>query len=430
MEVIFLSVIDRFDEFDDDEDDPSPLLPRDDRVWRHPSEMAGNFNSKDERILSQRRWLTGEPSKASAWTAGIVGALLASGLVLLGTHLATALSVKPPAPKHISASKVASTLPILGAVSYQGIPIIDNEIGTGLSAAMDKTVAIVTQSIVSIQAGFGTQQIYADGLILSSSGVIVTPATSVLGAQSIIVTTSGRTSYVGKIVGTDKNIYPYNSDLAVIKIEASGLAPVPLDNQEPLSTHQLVMALDVQNGRENVLTTTIHSLDTSQPHQWSSLIDSMTLNPTTGALVPGTAILDDSGGVVALVAGMNGHYPIAIPSSLITPTTNNIIMHKKILRGWLGIIATDTDAVTSSHYGQQGVLISSVYPHSAAAKYGLLKGELILNIDGVQVHTVNALMAQLYTKPPGAKVELVLLRKNRLIAKYVILADSPNSFKQ
>ena len=78
------------DDFDDARDDVSdddwgaPLLPPDDRLWRHPSELGSNAMPISAEALSARRsWMASTPSRAGAWSAGIVGALLATGVVLI-----------------------------------------------------------------------------------------------------------------------------------------------------------------------------------------------------------------------------------------------------------------------------------------------------------------------------------------------------------
>ncbi len=419
-------MVGRFEEFDNDEDKPSPFLPQDDRIWRHPSEIFKS--SADERIVSQDTWLAKEPSRASAWTAGIVGAVLATGLVLLGTRLATVFTTRLPTHSTAVADKKVTASPILGASNYENSIIVNQQKEMSLSPSINQEIASVGQSMVTIQASFGTRQVYVNGIIVSPNGLIVTPASSVAKASSIIVTTSQRAPYVGTIVGTDMDVLPYNSDLAVIKIKAEGLRAATLDTQEPVTTNQLVLALTINNWQESILTTTIHSLNTQEGQSWGYLIDSMTINSPTTRLTPGTAILDDSGGVVALVVGGNQKYSVAIPTSLIRPITTDIVYHKGVLRGWLGIVATDytNKNTASTSYGEQGVLISSVYKNSAAAKYGLKSGEIIISADNQATSTVNSLMGLLYTKSPGTKIKLLLLYQNKLIRKVVTLASSPN----
>jgi S1-C subfamily serine protease len=353
--------------------------------------------------------LNREPSKASAWTAGIVGALLASGLVLVGTHLAAALT----SPTSHQTSK-ALTAPVLGAEA--GINA-NEQAGFNLSPGMSSAVSSVAKSMVNIQANFGAKPSYVDGLIISQNGLIVAPATSVAGTTSIIVTLNNQVSYVGTVIGID-NGRPYNSDIALIQINAKGLQPAPLDTQEPTSNHQIVLALNVQSGNEQVIATTINALDSPQTgHLYQQLIDSIVLSPTPQKLIPGTAILDDTGGVVAFVVGSNKTYPVAIPSWLIKPVVNVIAIHKTPLKGWLGVVATNYTL-------GRGVLIDTVYPHSAAAQYGILPGDVIISIDGQPTDTVNSLMAHLYTKPPGSSVSMVVIRDNRMLTIKPVLGSS------
>lgn len=339
---------------------------------------------------------------------------MASGVVLLGTHLATALTAKTT---NVAQADTTSTVPILGAASSYAAPAL----GGHMSLSPDISLAVnsVAESMVTIQANFGAKQSYMDGLVISQNGLIVAPATSVAGAASIIVTLYNKTSYVGNIVGID-NSKPYNSDLAVIHIEANGLHPVPLDEEEPVANHQMVLALNIQAAKEQVLATTINSLDSPQTKNWSRLVDSIVISPTPQGLTPGTAILDDAGGVVAFVLGNNQKYPIAVPAWLIKPVTNVLIMHKTVLKGWLGVVATNYTL-------RKGVLIDSVYRHSAAAAYGLLPGDVIIALDNQPTDTVNSLMARLYTKPPGSTVRLLVIRGNKIMPMKLVLGSSTAS---
>src|SRR6202162_147754 len=94
------SVVAPGDDFDDIPEDTlaGPLLPPEDRLWRHPSELGQSGQSVRAEALSARRsWMAATPSRAGAWSAGAVRAEIATGVVLVGGHLTPLLS--PSAPK-------------------------------------------------------------------------------------------------------------------------------------------------------------------------------------------------------------------------------------------------------------------------------------------------------------------------------------------
>ena len=96
-----------FDESFDDDDGASPLLPPEDRIWRHPSEIASQPPALVAEVSAAReRWLSRTPTRSGAWSAGVVGAVLATGVVLVGTHLTVWLG--HPAP--VAARTVSTTL--------------------------------------------------------------------------------------------------------------------------------------------------------------------------------------------------------------------------------------------------------------------------------------------------------------------------------
>ncbi|MGH9298924.1 MAG: hypothetical protein ACRDZT_03310, partial [Acidimicrobiales bacterium] len=97
------------------------MLPPEDRIWRHPSELAVNASPPMEQTLAaRRRWMLSTPTRAGAWSAGMVGALLATGVVLVGTHMTGWLtqnrsSLLPPAS---SAQSPAVTLTSVAAPEW------------------------------------------------------------------------------------------------------------------------------------------------------------------------------------------------------------------------------------------------------------------------------------------------------------------------
>jgi len=127
-------------EFDEplDEGPRPPLLPPEDRLWRHPSEFGASHPSLPlDPVAVQRSWLLSHPSRRSALTAGVVGALLATGVVALGTHLADSMTgIGHPAVTNIA--ELQSTTAITTSAS--------RDLGADLAA----TVTRVSAAMVSV----------------------------------------------------------------------------------------------------------------------------------------------------------------------------------------------------------------------------------------------------------------------------------------
>jgi hypothetical protein len=131
-------------EFDDglEEEPASPLLPPEDRLWRHPSEIAAHGRSLSEEALNARsRWLSSTPTRAGAWSAGVIGAVLATGVVLVGTHLTTWIDhgsapAKPALAVDLPMVATSTTLASIVAPKLEsrtGVEAIGRKVADGLA---------------------------------------------------------------------------------------------------------------------------------------------------------------------------------------------------------------------------------------------------------------------------------------------------------
>src|SRR6266851_4576424 len=186
-------------EFGDDErSDSAPLLPPDDRLWRHPSEIAGDHSTMRLDATDVRnRWLEREPTRATAWTAGLVGALLATGIVLVGTHLATVLTKSPVAEQTAASSVIPASLP--GTT----VPVTISH-GYGLGAALSGSILGLGRATVSIHAFRESIEVASLGVVLRPGGIVIAAASALEGASSILVEPPyGATELVATIVASD-----------------------------------------------------------------------------------------------------------------------------------------------------------------------------------------------------------------------------------
>ncbi len=201
-------MVERGDDFDDahEEDWNSPLLPPEDRLWRHPSEMGEHALQVSPEALSARRsWLAATPSRAGAWSAGLVGALLATGVVLIGghlTHLLPSSRAQPAIGKHVVGSSVdpPSTLD-----------------------ASTTTTLTITQTLAAVAARVSTAMptVFIDhrasgvGVVVSSSGYVLVPAGIITDADDIGLYIEGQ-QLPATLVGMDPG-----SGLAVVRVHTT-----------------------------------------------------------------------------------------------------------------------------------------------------------------------------------------------------------------
>ena len=231
-----------------------------------------------------------------------------------------------------------------------------------------------------VKNGMGT------GVIISDDGYIVTNNHVIADADEVTVTLSNEKDYDAKVVGTDQK-----SDLAVLKIEASGLVPADLGDSENLRVGEWVLAIGSPFGLTQTVTAGIVS---ATGRQNVGVTDYEDFIQTDAAINPGNSggpLVSLEGKVVGIntaIASKSGGYMgvgFSIPSSMVRVVTDSIISNGKVQRGWLGAAIQDvTDDLASSfgYGGSEGVLIGDVVPDSPAESAGLQSGDIILEFDG------------------------------------------------
>jgi S1-C subfamily serine protease len=376
-------------EFDDppEEESPGPLLPKEDRLWRHPSEV-GDASSTLDPFVVQNRWLEREPTRANAWTAGLVGALLATGIVLVGTHLAS----PPPNSGGQQAATVATQNRATTATTD-----VPRMIGVG--ATLTTAIGSVGRAVglIDVAGPKGDEQVL--GVVIGSDGMVLTAAAPLADATSVLVTLPGEpVNLVGDIVGSDDM-----SGLAVIHVNGvQGLSTATLAEKSP-SALAMVIAVTAPNG-STYAAGVVREADVAASTTSTELADSSTTDLSPSYTPLGSPVVNDDGQVVGLVTGVNGGAVVFAPSWLANPVATELQSFGSVRRGWLGI----DGANVSAHNGKTpaGVLVKSVAPQSAAEKAGVRAGDLIVSLNSTPISSMSVLAGHLYVLRPGTSVLL------------------------
>jgi S1-C subfamily serine protease len=383
------------DDFSDGpEEDPSPpLLPREDRIWRHPSELgAAEQPFVLDPALVRRRWLAHQPTRASAWTAGLVGALLATGLVVLGTHLAAAFT----SAQRSSDLGTASAPPVAGEgsapVSTVAFGPSELPVSDSVSAMIDRVAA----ATATIETSSNGRDGFADALVLSSGGDLVAPLSALDGATSVLVTPPGDATYVGNVVAIDEN-----AGIAVIHVrDATGLRTAPFAASTPASG-DLVFALGDAGG-PLAWGATVLSVDGNSGHAGWPV--ALAADVPAGRALPGTPLVDSGGRVVAIVTGSAKVGVTAVPAWLAAPVAERLAATGRAAHGWLGLVCSNA----FRHGRPVGALVQQVV---GAPSIGALRpNDIVTSIDGTPVTSYLGLESRLYALAPGAPVELGVTR--------------------
>jgi serine protease Do len=293
----------------------------------------------------------------------------------------------------------------------------------------------------------GRQRAIGSGFVIDTSGYIMTNAHVVNGAQrvqvvlpslseggSIEAALSTRTTIIpARIIGVAKDI-----DLAVIKIEAPNLRPLPLANYRKLGQGELVFAFGSPEGLRNSVTMGVVSAVARQIDLDSPLVYIQTdaaINPgnSGGPLVNvngevlgvNTFILSESGG--------NEGLGFAIPSSVVNVAFRQLRKYGHLHRAEIGIgiqTVTPTMAVALQLPRSYGVIISDVQPGSAAEAAGVQIGDILAGIDGRSVDNLPFVGFHFLSLETGDTVHLDLLRGKNHFGIDVKVMEPPHDMDQ
>lgn len=275
------------------------------------------------------------------------------------------------------------------------------------------------------------------GVIVEGNGLIVTNAHVVKGAQEIMVVLSDRREFNAKLSLMDER-----SDIAVLRIETKGelLPHAPLKPSEKLEVGDIVIAIGNPFGVGQTVTSGIVS---ALARSSLNINDFNFFIQTDAAINPGNSggpLVDMDGGVVginsAIYSQSGGSLGIgfAIPSEMVVTV---IAAEKggnhggKIARAWVGIGGQQVTADIADSLGLSrpaGVLITSIHPESPLLKEGIKVSDVVIKINGREVHDTAELKFRLATLPLGDEAVIDVLRQGEpkeFKVKAIAPPDSP-----
>jgi serine protease Do len=270
------------------------------------------------------------------------------------------------------------------------------------------------------------RQSLGSGVIASADGYIVTNNHVVADADEIVVRLADHSEHKAKLVGSDPR-----TDIALLKIEAGGLAALPFGDSDRLQVGEPVMAIGNPFGLEQTVTSGIVSAKErfigSGPYDDFIQTDA-SVNPgnsggplvdTRGALVGiNTAIFSQTGGSVGI--------GFAIPVNLAKDVLGHLKTHGKVVRGYLGVAVapvTPEARQAAKLSSPRGALVAEVVPRSPAAEAGLKPGDVILAFEGEEVNDPRDLTRRVAGTPPGATINLRIARDGRAESVKARLAE-------
>ncbi len=257
------------------------------------------------------------------------------------------------------------------------------------------------------------------GVIVSADGYILTNHHVIDGAQQIKVELTDRRVLDAKVVGSDKP-----SDLAVLKIDATGLPVLPLGDSDRVRVGDVVLAVGNPLDIGQTVTSGIVSAKGRQTSIGDgSFADFIQTDAAINRGNSGGALVNTSGELVGINSqivgsptGGNIGIGFAIPSNMAKGVMDQLLKTGKVRRGQLGIIVqpVTSDIAQSLDLKEiRGVIVSQVQQGSAADSAGIRQGDVITALNGTPVNDSNELRNRVASTQPGTDVTLDVLRDGR-----------------
>jgi serine protease Do len=250
------------------------------------------------------------------------------------------------------------------------------------------------------------------GFILTSDGMIMTNAHVVDGADEVLVTLTDKREFKAKIIGADKR-----SDVAVVKIEATGLPAVKVGDVNRLKVGEWVMAIGSPFGLENTVTAGIVSAKQRDTGDYLPFIQTdVAINPGNS----GGPLINMRGEVVGINSqiysrsGGSMGISFAIPMDEAVRVSEQLRATGRVTRGRIGvqIEQVSKEVAESIGLGQPyGALVRGVETGGPADKAGVEAGDIIIKFDGKKVEKSSDLPRMVGSTKPGAKSSLTVFRR-------------------
>lgn len=276
------------------------------------------------------------------------------------------------------------------------------------------------------------------GVLISSDGYIVTNNHVVEGADELTVTLNDNREFSARIIGTDKN-----TDLALIKVNATGLPAIKVISSDDIKVGEWVLAIGHPLNLRATVTAGIvsakaRSLGANGVEAFIQTDAAINQGNSGGALVNANGELIGINAMLTSPTGSNIGYGFAIPTTIMNKVVADLKEYGTVQRGLIGIQGQDARSYIDSQKEQgkeidlgtnEGIYVAKVVEDGAAADAGIEEGDVITAVDGQKVTKMAELQEILATKRPGDKVTLSYLHKKSKKTASVVLKNEQGNTK-
>jgi len=273
-----------------------------------------------------------------------------------------------------------------------------------------------------------SRQDMGSGVLVSEDGYILTNNHVISQVQNISVGLWDGRFAVAQIVGSDPE-----TDLAVLKIELTGLPAAPLAEDANVRVGDVVLAIGNAFGLSHTVTMGIISATGRNDLRSVLYEDFIQTDAAINAGNSGGALINYRGEVIGIntrnLDQMQGAQNIgfAIPIAMAKDVMQQIVENGSVRRGSIGALFSDLPLAiqTDGSAVRRGVQVRDVTPNGPAWSAGIRPGDILLSIDGIDVDDARGLLLMIAQRQPGSRVEFHVLRNSEVFETYATLIQQP-----
>lgn len=300
-----------------------------------------------------------------------------------------------------------------------------------------------SHAIVGISKLKGVDNTFFDGNIEAvgqGSGIIITDTGYILTNQHLVgnkystcyITLENGKSYDGLVVWADENI-----DLSIVKIPGAGLKHLELGESENIKLGEDVYAIGNPIGFEFQRTVTKgiisglnRTIKVEENEKSSYMEDLIQTDCTINTGNSGGALINTKGELLGIntikISDAEG-IGFAVPIDIVKPIIDKLVNNGKFEEAYLGIYGYDKEVIPYLEGDlelESGIYVDSISMDGPAYNSGIISGDIITKIDGIELNKMSDLRKYIYSKNPGDRVKLTVHRKFKDFEVYIILGTN------
>ena len=383
------------------------------------------YNAAAPKKKKEKRRVTIPALIACCLACAIVSGVIASAGVMFGGKYLSSLTSGSGNGTNSTVINVDKTVSnVVSAVAQKVIPSV---VGIRVTSSVTSWFGMSQE-----QSSEGSGVIYtSDGYIVTNYHVISSATTSSSATLNVYLSNDPETAIPAKVIG-----YYSESDLAVIKIEKTGLTAAEFADSDKLEVGENAIAIGNPGGLEfmsSVSSGIISGLNRTIKLEGT---DQMKLVQTDAAINPGNsggALCNSQGQLIGINSSKISSTDFegmgfAIPSNYVKTVCDDIINNKDAKKAYLGVkISTEYDAATLRSMGYPaGAVVEEVASNSPAENAGISKYDIITSFNGVDISNYSDYNKERLKAKPGENVKLTIYRNGRYYDVSVTLGESNN----